>query len=199
MRTAWVVAAGALLLGGCAAGLDKGVEAAGTASGPPSGADMAAYVDCLSEHGVQMPAGGPGTGADGERPTGEPPTDAPTGMPADRPSGAPTERPSDRPEGARAGATAPPPGVDGQAWQAASDACASLAPSERPAGPAGQDGVQPFSTTATGQYDVFWTCMADHDVDAPESRLPADLDEDDATVSAALGTCDVLLPDGPTD
>lgn len=74
---------------------------AAAAQQPAGGND--AFMQCMTEHGVPAPpAGGPGDAP----PEGPPPGDAP---PAEGPPPA-------------------PPGVDQQTWDAAGQACASLAP-----------------------------------------------------------------------
>jgi hypothetical protein len=195
VRRAWVVGASTLLLAGCAGSSGSVSTPNASSSAAPGGAGMAAYAQCMAAHGVDLPAGGPG---DGARPSGAPsgmPTDAPSGMPTDRPSGTPTDMPSGMPgggpgggPGAQAGA---PSGVDAEAWKAAQAACSALAP----AGGPGQKGDLAPAAGGASEFAVFWSCMADHDVTAPTSRLPSDLDKGDATVAAALKICDALLPD----
>jgi hypothetical protein len=186
MRRNWLICASALLLAGCSGASDAGsTQAATSTAGAGGDAGMSAYVQCLSEHGVQMPTGGPLGG--------KPPDGAPSGFPTDAPSGRPTDRPTDMPSGMPGsgpdGLMGAPPGVDDATWQAARDACSGLAPAGRPQ----QDGSPPPGT-GDEQYAVFWTCMSDHDVTAPTSGLPTDLDPDDPTVAAALTICDALLP-----
>ncbi len=136
MRRAWMVGASALVLAGCAgtAGTSSSPGAA-TGSAAPGAADMSAYVQCLSEHGVELPTGGPMSGT---RPEGAPsgrPTDMPSAMPTDLPSA----MPGGGPEGQPRGQMAAPPGVDDATWQAAQDACSELAPTGRDP----QDGTAP--------------------------------------------------------
>jgi hypothetical protein len=158
MRRAWVVGASVLLLAGCAGGSDSGSspDAASPAGQAPGGAGMAAYAQCMSEHGVELPAGGPVGGVR--------PSVAPSGMPTDAPS-------------------------------AALAACSALAPT---GGPGQPGGAAPTASGGASQFAVFWSCMSDHDVTAPTSGLPTDLDKGDATVAAALTICDALLPASAT-
>jgi hypothetical protein len=89
----------------------------GTAGGG-AGADFAAYRDCLAQNGVTLPDfGGNGGG-------GVPPSGMPTGAP---PSGMtpPSGMPSGGPNG---GGMQLPDGVDQATWDAAQQACASVAP-----------------------------------------------------------------------
>ncbi len=178
------LAAGVLMLAGCSTANGAADATSGNAQAAPTAAgaaDMSAWVQCLVEHGVQMPSGGP---------RGALPGSPPSGSPTDRPSDAalPSDRPTGGPGGAfpagPGGATGLPPGVDEQAWQSAQQACAGLAPT-RPTQP---------SQDAAGNLNAFWSCMADHDVQAPDSRLPNDLDQNDPTVTDSLDTCRVLIP-----
>lgn len=193
--------AAALLLAGCSGG-DDGTDAAAAAAETPSAApsaapsggaaDFEAYQQCLSDNGVDVSALGQGGFGGGQRPSGMPtdrPTDFPSGMPTDLPSDFPTDG-AGRGPGGGAGMNAPE-GVDEETWQAAQQACADLRPSfgGGMGGPGGQG-------QGAATYQVFWSCMADHDVQPPESGLPADLDTADATVADALETCQKLLPAG---
>jgi hypothetical protein len=199
VRRAWVVGASAVLLAGCAGSSGSGSTPNASSSAAPGGAGMAAYAQCMSEHGVELPAGGP---LGGGRPSGAPsgmPTDAPSGMPTDRPSGMPTDVPSRMPGAGPGGGpgaqTAAPSGVDAETWTAAQAACSALAPT---GGPGQPGGIAPTASGGASQFAVFWSCMSDHDVTAPTSGLPTDLDKGDATVAAALTICDALLADQAT-
>jgi hypothetical protein len=187
VRRAWVVGTGIVLLAGCAGGSDSGSTPDSAASAAPGGAAMAAYAQCMSEHGVDLPDGGP---MGGVRPSG-----APSGMPTGAPSGMPTDIPSGMPGGGPGAQAAAPSGVDADTWTAAQAACSALAPT---GGPARPGGGPPAATGGAAQFSVFWSCMSDHDVTAPASGLPTDLDESDPTVAAALAICDALLPDPGT-
>lgn len=188
-------------------------SASPSASGAGDGRSMAAFSACLAEHGVTVPSGGPGSGggAAGGPPSGMP-TDRPSGAPTDRPTGMPTDRPGGPASGMAAGGPAAPPeggeggpgaipsGVDSSAWTAAQQACASLLPAGGPQGPSGaRPTAAPGSAMAssgTADLTVFWACMSDHDVPAPSSSLPADLDRASTDVAAALRVCGILLPEG---
>lgn len=93
-----------------------------------------------------------------------------------------------------------PSGVDASTWTAAQQACASLLPAGGPQGPsdARPSGASASAMSSTGTADltVFWACMSDHDVPAPSSSLPADLDRANTSVAAALKVCGILLPEG---
>lgn len=199
-RTLIPALASVLLLGACGGSGDGTADAQASPAASSGTTDFAAYRSCLSEHSVDLPEGGPGT-TGGQRPSGMP-TARPSGLPTDRPSGAPSDLPSGGP-GAGLGMRVPD-GVDDATWQAAQEACASLAPARPNGGPGsfggnGQSGNATNSgspTSGASQYAVFWRCMSDHQVTALASGLPDDLDTADATVKAALDTCDVLLPTG---
>jgi hypothetical protein len=190
--------AGALALAAC--GSSAPSDAAGTDDA------LAAYRQCMAENGVTlpegpggtppsgMPSGGPGAGEEGQ--PGEPPEGAPSGMPSDRPSGEP-------PSGAPGGGA--PAGVDSEAFAAAQQACADLAP-EGLGGPAGAPGQGPgpdatgapgatpsatasASTTGTSAASaVYLSCLADNGVTVTAEDLVG-LDRADPAVSAALATC----------
>ena len=180
------LAAAVLLLGACSGA--SGDDSADAAASPAAGggnADFAAYQQCLSEHGVELQNGQGGFPGGGERPTGVP-SGAPSGFPTDRPSGAPSDFPSGGPGQGNGRGMRVPDGVDEETWQAAQQACAALMPSRPNGGPGANASASPNA--------VFWQCMADHDVTAPESGDPDDLDASDATVKEARATCDALLP-----
>ncbi len=96
--------------------------AGGGGTGGPGGADFAAYRDCLAQNGVTLPDFG-GNGG------GTPPSGMPTGAP---PSGMtpPSGMPSGGPDGGgpNGGGMQLPEGVDQATWDAAQQACASVAP-----------------------------------------------------------------------
>ena len=98
----WCAGAAAMAVVGLAACSSESASASPGADSP--------FGQCLSEHGVPAPPlgrpGGPG-GPEGERPAGPPPGDA-------------------------GGAPPAPPNIDQGTWDAAMDACRSLAPTPLP-------------------------------------------------------------------
>lgn len=129
-RLRWAAAAplAALTLFGVAAcGSGTAAPAAGAAhSGHPRSAQMQAFTQCLTSHGVTMPAHTHGAPAGGTAPAaGSAPADgsAPT-APATGTTGAPA-----RQAGHHRDMSTPPPGVSQATWDSARTACASLAPS----------------------------------------------------------------------
>ncbi|MFE9423815.1 hypothetical protein ACFYNO_12735 [Kitasatospora sp. NPDC006697] len=120
-----LLAAGLLLTGcssssGSATAASTGGAAASPSASDGKGAGMAAYTDCLRQHGVAIPTG--------------------------RPSGRPTDRPTDRPSGSPGGGGGGffGGGSADPARQAAMQACASL----RPQGGSGRGGNGGFNSTA---------------------------------------------------
>jgi hypothetical protein len=122
-RLRWAAAAplAALTLFGVAACGSSGGAAAGAAaadgSGHPRSAAMQAYTQCLSSHGVTLPARTHGAPADGAAPAA-PATGATPGQGGGRHHDMST----------------PPAGVSQASWDSARSACASLAPSHPSAG-----------------------------------------------------------------
>ena len=135
-RLRWAAAAplAALTLFGVAAcGSGSSTAAAPAAdgtSGHPRSAAMQAYTQCLSSHGVTLPARTHGDApADGAAPAA-PATGAPGTGTAPGQGGA----------GRHHDMTTPPPGVSQASWDAARTACASLAPAHPSTGAAGSAG-----------------------------------------------------------
>ncbi|HEX4250642.1 MAG TPA: hypothetical protein VH008_22445 [Pseudonocardia sp.] len=125
-RLRWAAAAplAALTLFSVAAcGSSTASSAAGTHSGHPRSAAMQAYTQCLSSHGVTLPARTHGAApADGTAPAD----------PATTGAGAPAQQGAGR----HHDMATPPPGVSQASWDAARSACASLAPSHASTGAA---------------------------------------------------------------
>jgi hypothetical protein len=149
------------------------VSAAGSA---PAGApDFAAFRSCMEDNGVTLPdMGQPPAGAQ----NGAPPSGMPAGAP---PSGGP---------GAGGLPGGLPDGVDQATYDAATKACADLAPQGGPG--RGATGIDASALQA------FKTCLTDHDVTIPDGdNWIATLDRRDATVAAAMKTCAPLMPTAP--
>jgi hypothetical protein len=152
------------------------LAACGGASGTPNAAPSGNYLDCLREHGVNLPQAGPSGRV---RPSG---FGAPSGRPTVRPSGprsSATLRPGN-PFGGFFGSQAPP-GVDQSTWEQALQACAALRPS-----------VNPSRLRDNGAATAYRNCLAEHGVTVSG---PIDqLDSSDPNVAAALRTCAPLRP-----
>lgn len=176
-RRAAVAAGSCLLLGGLLAAC--GSSGGGTDSASPSGSDggFAAYRQCLSEHGVTLPSGGPGQ--PGERPSGMP-TDLPAGG---APSGVPSGMPSGGPGGGGPGGVLPS-GVDASAFAVAQEACASVRPSGGPG--RGLGGIDQSALAA------YRSCLSDHGVTLA-GRIDQ-LSTSDPKTAAAMATCAPLRP-----
>ncbi|MFN8156373.1 MAG: hypothetical protein U0R68_03060 [Candidatus Nanopelagicales bacterium] len=166
-----LVVAGALAACGSSASGDSAAASSQGADG------FAAYRQCLSEHGITLPSGGPGGGQQGERPSG---------MPTDRPSGAPSGMPSGGPGGDGMPGGVLPSGVDASAFQSANEACASLRPTGGPGGGPGGAGIDQSALAA------YRSCLSDHGVTVT-GRLDQ-LSTSDPKTAAALTTCAPLRP-----
>lgn len=155
--------------GGTSSAAVPAASASATAgAGAGGAADFTAYRSCLADNGVTLPDMG-------ARPSG-----APSGMPSGMPSGAPGG------SGGLPGGL--PDGVDQATFDAATAACADLAPQGGP----GADGGPQIDATALAAYK---SCLADHQVTVPDGDgWMAALDRTDATVKAAMDTCAALLP-----
>jgi hypothetical protein len=95
-----LLATGLVVLAACGAATTTTSSSSGSGAG---GSD--AFAACMAENGVTAPTGGPGGGSGG----GAPPTGT-AGSPGN------------------GGAVQAPPGVDTATWEAALEACASVAP-----------------------------------------------------------------------
>ena len=192
----------AALLAACGGGASNaGAGAAPTASAsPPTSADtaLAAYDDCLSQHGVDpssLPTGGfGGGGANGTRPAGgSQPSVSRTGS---RPANLGTV-----PGGAtNADGSRIPRGTLDPTQQAARDACQSLLPQGRAGGAGAGVDAQAFR--------LYQSCLADNGV--PVSTQPPSsvggggggqgglggIDRNSPAFAAADAKCRVLLPAG---
>ncbi|MFJ4407065.1 hypothetical protein [Streptomyces sp. NPDC088910] len=187
-----VLASGALLLTACSSSGSSGSASAdakaSSSSSPSSSAkgasggaqDMAAYRDCLSQHGVKLPSF--------------------SGRPSDRASG----RPSGRPSGGFGGGSGGFGGFGGEsadpATQKAMEACASLRPQfngQRGGGPGGDSSA----------FQAFTSCLKDHGVTLPTPSPTTrrggfgfgfgDLNTSDPKTAKAYTTCKPLLPTRP--
>jgi hypothetical protein len=125
--------------------------------------------DAGSATGSAVPSGLPQISEELEQCLAEQGVSLPSEMPTGMPSEMPNEMPSLSPD-----------------MQAAAEACADLVPDR-----AGGSGVPGVDQSA---LDAFASCMADNGVQVEASlEAVAGLDQEDATVSAALETCSPLL------
>ncbi len=115
----------------------------------------------------------------------------PSGAPSGVPSGAPGRPPSGMPSGGPGAGGFPgglPDGVDQATFDAATAACADLAPQRDRARRAVRRSTRP-------PWPPTQSCLTDHDVTIPDGdNWMATLDRTDATVKAAMDTCAPLLP-----
>jgi hypothetical protein len=170
---AGLLSLGALLLSGCASSGGTGSasassQASTSSSGGRGGAAMAAYRQCLSQHGVTMP------------------------------SGRPSARPSGGYGGGNGGGNGGGYGGGGFGFgggasanptmAAAMQACASLRPKFNGGGKGGHGG---FNSTAMA---AFTSCMKDHGVTLPTKGGVRALNTADPKTSAAFNVCKVLIP-----
>ncbi|SEG41470.1 hypothetical protein SAMN05216223_10549 [Actinacidiphila yanglinensis] len=199
-----VIASGALALTACSSGGSSSADAkaSGSASasaaasgGGANGADMNAYRQCLSQHGVNLPTF--------KRPSG-----------GARPSGAPSGRPSGRPSGGFGGGFGGGGGIPGlggaspdAATQKALKACASKAPKFN-----GRGGQGANSGADASAIQAFTGCLKDHGVTLPTPSAGAsgaaggrgafgelrNLNTADPKTAKAYDTCKALLPQRPS-
>lgn len=169
------LASSLLVLSACGGSSDTATPAS-TAPAAASGAageapaDLEAFRSCLADNGVTLGDGG----------------GIPSGMPSSMPSGMPSGGPG--PGGMPGGL---PEGVDQEAFDAATAACADLAPQ---GGPGGGARALPDDTALA----AYRSCLGDHDVVVGENpQALAELDRSDPAVAAAMETCAPLLPAGP--
>ncbi len=137
-------------------------------SGAPAGSatDFAAFRSCMEDNGVTLPD----MGGAPSRAAGAPPSGMPSGGPV---------------AGGFPGGL--PDGVDQATFDAATKACADVAP-QRGAGGPGVDIDQ-------SALVAFKACLTDNDVKVPDGdNWMASLDRKDATVAAAMKKCAPLLP-----
>ena len=172
--------AGSLLVLSACGGSSETATPGSTAPAAASGAtgdvpaDVEAFRSCLADNGVTL---GDGGGI---------PSGMPSGMPSSMPSGMPSGGPG--PGGMPGGL---PEGVDQETFDAATAACADLAPQ---GGPGGGARALPDDTALT----AYRSCLGDHDVVVGEDpQALAALDRSDPVVAAAMETCAPLLPAGP--
>ncbi|HTF51965.1 MAG TPA: hypothetical protein VK735_31355 [Pseudonocardia sp.] len=112
--------------GGAGSGAAGGgaAESGGAGSGAhPRSAQMQAFQQCLSEHGVTLASHPRGAGA------------APGAAPGATPGATGGSAPAGGGAGRHRDMSTPPPGVTQQAWDSARAACASVAPSPAAAAP----------------------------------------------------------------
>jgi len=170
--------AGMLLIGACS-GSSGHVAAASGSSGAPSsasGAGFQAYRDCLSQHGVTLPArnrnqSGGSTASD----SGSDQSGAPRGDGGGNGGGF----------GGGNGQFSAPPGVDPATFASAQQSCANLRP-------AGNGGVRGGAAAA-----AYRSCLADHGVTVPSTSSggpPPSIDRNDPNFAAANQACRALLP-----
>ena len=180
VRRAAIAAGACLVAAGALAACGSSASGSGSSADAQGANGFAAYRQCLSEHGVTLPSGGPGGGQQGQ------PGEQPSGLPSDRPSGPPSGMPSGGPGGGGPGGVLPS-GVDASAFASANEACASLRPTGGPGGP-GQGGGA-IDQTALAAYK---SCLSDHGVTVT-GRIDQ-LSTADPKTAAALATCAPLRP-----
>jgi len=142
---------------------------------------MQAYVACLKQHGVDLPASGRFFGNRNGQ-------------------GGQSETPAQG-----SGNGSPPPSFDRQKFQAAQQACASLLPEG-----AQQFGNGPFGGGNGGganasAFSAYRSCMSDHGVTLPDRQngqrgengsAPVSIERNSSTFQAANDVCKALLPNG---
>lgn len=149
------------------AGSSPGAAVSGAPSGGPT--DFAAFRSCMEDNGVTLPDMG-----------GAPPSGAPGVLPSGMPSGGP---------GAGGFPGALPDGVDQATYDAATKACADLAPQRGSGGP----GIDVDQSALV----AFKACLTDNGVTVPDGdNWMSALDRKDTTMSAAMKKCSPLLPAG---
>ena len=161
---------GALGAAACSGSSGKVASASNASSAAPSSSSGAqqAYRDCMSQHGVTLPARNRNQSGGSDS----------SGSNSDQ-SGAPRG-----PGGGFNGQFSLPPGVDQATFNAAQQACASL----RPAGGGSRGGA------AAAAYR---SCLADHGVTVPSTSSggpPPSIDRNDPNFAAANDACRALLP-----
>ena len=168
------VIAGVRFAGACSGSSGHLAAAASSSSGAPasaSGAGFQAYRDCLSQHGVTLPA------RNRNQSNGSDSSDsAQSGAPRGNGGGT----------GGFNGQFSAPPGVDQATFDAAQKACAGL----RPTG--GGGGGRGGAAAA-----AYRSCLADHGVTVPSTSSggpPASIDRNDPNFAAANQACRALLP-----
>jgi len=165
--------AGALLVGACSGSSSHAATAAAASSAAPSsasGAGFQAYRDCLSQHGVTLPARNRNQSDRSD-------------------SGSDSAGPRNGSGGGGFnGQFSLPPGVDQSTFTAAQQACANLRPTGNGGGGGGRGGA------AAAAYR---SCLADHGVAVPSTSSggpPPSIDRNDPTFAAANQVCRALLP-----
>ena len=155
---------------------------------------MQAYVACLKQHGVDLPANGRlfgnrngqgGQGGQGEG-AGSPPSSFQLGSP-------PQTRVQTQ-TGNSGTPSSPPPSIDRAKLQAARDACAALLPE---------------GATFGGGFNAYRSCMSDHGVTISGGQngggqngggqnggAPVSIDRNSDSFKAANAVCAPLLPQG---
>ncbi|MEZ0092771.1 hypothetical protein [Streptacidiphilus sp. EB129] len=171
LAAAGLLSLGALLLSSCSSAPAATTTAQAPASASSSGnAQMQAYRQCLSQHGVTLPTG---------RPSGHRSGAPGNGTPGARPSGG---YGGGYGGGGFGGASADP------ATQAAMQACASLRPK---GGFGGGRGGGNLNSTAMA---AFSSCMKDHGITLPATGGLRALNTTDPKTAAAYAICKALLP-----
>jgi hypothetical protein len=168
------VIAGALFAAACSGSGGHVASAANASSAAPSsasGGGLQAYRDCLSQHGVTLPA------RSRNQSNGSNSSDSGSDQ-----SGAPRGNGN----GGFNGQFSLPPGVDQATFNAAQQACANL----RPTG--GGGGARGGAAAA-----AYRSCLADHGVTVPSTSSggpPSSIDRNDPNFAAANQACRALLP-----
>lgn len=167
------LAGGLLFVAACGGGSGGTTAAAPKTSG--SANPMAAFRQCLQQHGVTLPNN---LGRRGQR---GPASGQPSAPPSGQPSGQPTRRPGGPPSGF--------PSMSASQRQAV-QACASLAPNGGRFG----GGVDQSALKA------FQSCMSQHGVKVTNSFRPGAprTATADPKAAAAFRTCRALLPGRPS-
>lgn len=156
---------------------------AALSGGAGAAPDFTAYRSCMADNGVTLPDLGQPPGAGG---AGAPPSGMARGLPSGMPSGAPAA--GGFPGGGFPGGGLPD-GVSQETFDAATAACADLAPQGGPGGPV---------TIDESALAAFASCLTDNGVTIPEGEdWMRSLDRTDTTVAAAFQTCAPLLPAAP--
>lgn len=158
--------AGALFAGACSGSSGHAAAAVNASSAAPSSASFQAYRDCLSQHGVTLPARNRNQ------------SDGSSGAPGDG---------SGRGPGGFNGQFSLPPGVDQATFDAAQQACANLRPTGNGGGGArgGAAGAAYRSCLADHGVTVPSTSSG---------GPPPSIDRSDPNFAAANQACRALLP-----
>ncbi len=180
-RAVLLVSCVPVILAACGSSSAAGSSTSSSTSKSSGTASVAAYTNCLKQHGVTLPnfgnGSGPPGGSGGSIPSGTPPSFGSGGSP---------------PAGGNF--------ANNPKFQKAADACKSLRPSGGFGGPGGSGG---FNSSA---FAAYRNCLKLHGVTLPtggpqgsaSSTPPTTLDQSSPTVKAALAACAALQPSAST-